>query len=39
MVEANAFIVLQEDVSHVKKGEHVLVQLLDETLTVAHVTA
>ncbi|HOR62711.1 MAG TPA: hypothetical protein PLA58_07685, partial [Smithellaceae bacterium] len=39
MVEANAFIVLQEDVSHVKKGENVLVQLLEETLTGADVPA
>ena len=39
MVEANAFIVLDEDVSHVKKGENVLVQLLEETLTGADVPA
>jgi hypothetical protein len=30
---------LQEDVSHVKKGENVLVQLLEETLTGADVPA
>lgn len=30
MVEANAFIVLEEDVVRVKKGEEVTVQLLDE---------
>lgn len=33
MVVANAFIVLAENVSSVKKGEEVVVQVLDETLT------
>ena len=32
MVTANAFIVLDENVSSVKKGEKVVLQLLDETL-------
>jgi molybdopterin molybdotransferase len=32
MVAANAFIVLAEDVSFVKKGDEVVVQMLDETL-------
>jgi molybdopterin molybdotransferase len=33
MVAANAFIVLPEKVSFVKKGDQVVLQLLDETLT------
>ncbi|HPE06979.1 MAG TPA: molybdopterin molybdotransferase MoeA [Smithellaceae bacterium] len=33
MVVANAFIVLPEEVSFVKKGDQVVLQLLDETLT------
>jgi molybdopterin molybdotransferase len=33
MVVANAFIVLPEKVSFVKKGDQVVLQLLDETLT------
>jgi len=33
MVVANAFIVLDEDISFVKKGDKVVLQLLDETLT------
>jgi molybdopterin molybdotransferase len=33
MVVANAFIVLAENVSSVKKGDEVVVQLLDDTLT------
>ncbi len=33
MVVANAFIVLPENVSFVKKGDQVVLQLLDETLT------
>jgi molybdopterin molybdotransferase len=33
MVIANAFIVLAENVSSIKKGEEVVVQMLDETLT------
>jgi len=33
MVDANAFIVLNEKVSFVKKGDKVVLQLLDETLT------
>jgi len=31
MVDANAFMVLHEDVSLVKKGEKVAVQMLEET--------
>ncbi len=38
MVEANAFIVLHENVSRVKKGENVVVQLLEETPSGADVT-
>jgi molybdopterin molybdotransferase len=33
MVAANAFIVLPEKISFVKKGDQVVLQLLDETLT------
>ena len=32
MVEANAFMVLDENVSSVKKGDEVVVQMLDETI-------
>jgi molybdopterin biosynthesis enzyme len=32
MVAANAFIVLDENVSSVKKGDEVALQMLDETM-------
>ena len=38
MVTANAFIVLPEDVSSVKKGDEVVLQLLDETLMGADIS-